>query len=182
MKSFYIILDYNDADYFRYVVIVEDEVFEKFKPLIKAIAEFEPYVCPSSFGEVIYNNWISNREDLGDKSIYEIYSQFSKEYIDEFIDKFLYYSCPDYEYGATFHTIVKFQEIFLGDNLIDGDYQSVKERTPQKVKDYEKERAELYSYKRLSDGKPYNCIPFAEMTQEEEEIGRKLDNLWKKYQ
>ena len=95
---------------------------------------------------------------------------------------FLYYSCPDYEYGCTFHSIIKFQEITLGDNLIDGDYESVRKRTPQKVKDYQKEKAELYSYKRKSDGKPYNCIPFAEMTPEEEEIGRKLDNLWKKYQ
>ena len=182
MRSFYIVLDYNDADYFRYVVTVEDEVFEKFKPLIKAIAEFKPYVRPSSFGEVVYNNWIGNRPDLGDKSIYEVYSQFSKEYIDEFKKTFLYYSCPDHEYGCTFHSIVKFQEITLGNNLIDGDYQSVEKRTPQKVKDYLKEEAELYSYKRPSDGKPYNCIPFAEMTPEEKEIGRKLDNLWKKYQ
>jgi hypothetical protein len=50
-----------------------------------------------------------------------------------------------------------------------------------KVEAYLKELAEIYSYTRKSDGKPLHSIPFAEMTDKENELIKKLDNLWRKY-
>ena len=37
MKTFYVEVDTNDADYISKIVEVEDELAEKFKPLIKKI-------------------------------------------------------------------------------------------------------------------------------------------------
>ena len=183
MKKLLIVGDYNDADYVKDVVKVEDSVFEKFLPFMKAINNFEPYVRRSSFGGICEHNWISSREDLGEKNIYETYPQFTPEYIDEFIDIFtsglhtLYDDCEC-------HTIVEISDVVTDEKYVDWeeDWKSCEKRYSPKVKEYLEKRAELYSYKRPSDGKPLNSIPYAEMNDYENELIHKLDTLWKDYQ
>lgn len=97
MRHFIVMCDSNDADYITDIVHVSEEDVEKFMPLIKAIENFAPY--PTGFG-MCYHNWDGMRPDLHDshgiKNCYEVYSQFPKEYLDEFFDKFLIGCCPDW--------------------------------------------------------------------------------------
>ena len=183
MKKLLIIGDYNDADYIKDVVKVEDSVFEKFLPLMKAINNFEPYVCRHRMGLICNHNWISLREDLGQKNIYETYPQFTPEYIDEFIDIFTSGLYPPYD-DISCHTIIEISDIVTDEKYVDWhqDWQSIEKRYPDKVKEYIKKRNEIYSYKRPSDGKPLNSIPFNEMTEYENELIQKADTLWMNYQ
>ena len=183
MKKLLIVADYNDADYVRNVVKVEDSIFEKFLPFMKAINEFEPYVRRSSVGGICEHNWIGTREDLGEKNIYETYPQFTPEYIDEFIDIFtsgLYPPCDD----CACHTIIEISDVVTDEKYVDYDpsQQAFEKRYNTKVKEYLKKRGEIYSYKRPSDGKSLNCIPFTEMDDYENELIHKLNTLWKDYQ
>ena len=183
MKKLLIVGDYNDADYVKDIVKVEDSVFEKFLPLMKAINNFEPYVCRSSFGGVCEHNWISSREDLGEKNIYETYPQFTPEYIDEFIDIFTSGLHTPYD-DCDCHTIIEISDVVTDEKYVDWEqvWDACEKRHSPKVKEYLEKRAELYSYKRPSDGKPLNSIPFSEMNDYENELIHKLDTLWKDYQ
>lgn len=183
MKKLLIVADYNDADYVKDVVKVEDSVFEKFLPLMKAINNFEPYVRRSSFGGVCEHNWISSREDLGEKNIYETYPQFTPEYIDEFIDIFTSGLHTPYD-DCNCHTIVEISDVVTDEKYVDWkqDWGACEKRHSPKVKEYLEKIIEIYSYKRPSDGKPLNSIPFGEMNDYENELIHKLDTLWKNYQ
>lgn len=175
MKKLLIVGDYNDADYVEDVVKVEDSVFEKFLPFMKAINECEPYVCCIGICD---HNWISQREDLGEKNIYETYPQFTPEYIDEFIDIFtsgLYCYC---------HTIVEISDVDTGEKYVNwNQYLKAREAiNSPKIKEYIKKKNEIRSYKRPSDGTPLDDIPFEEMNDYENELIHKLSTLWKDYQ
>ena len=183
MKKLLIVADYNDADYVKDIVKVEDSVFEKFLPFMNAINNFEPYVRRSSFGGVCEHNWISSREDLGEKNIYETYPQFTPEYIDEFIDIFTSGLHTPYD-DCDCHTIIEISDVVTDEKYVDWkqDWKACEKRYSPKVKEYLEKRAELYSYKRPSDGKPLSSIPFSEMNDYENELIHKLDTLWKDYQ
>lgn len=177
-----IVADYNDADYSKDVIDIDEETFNKFKPLIDAIENFEPYICRHWIGGVETANWESPREDLGEINIYEKYSQFSKEFIDEFSDIFMSgLNNPESDYGGCFHTIVKLENIITGEKYIDYDYWKSYNRRSEKIKQYEDEEKQISSYRRKKDGKALNSIPYNEMTKEENELIERLHNLWKKY-
>lgn len=183
MKKLLIVADYNDGDYVKDIVKVEDSVFEKFLPFMKAINEFEPYVRRSSFGGICEHNWISQREDLGEKNIYETYPQFNPEYIDDFIDIFTSGLHTPYD-DCYCHTILEISDIVTDEKYVDWkqDWESRQKRYGPKIKEYLKKKEEIWSYKRLSDGKPLDRIPFGEMNDYEIELIRKLNTLWKDYQ
>lgn len=103
-----VITDCNDADYVEHLYRdITEETLEKFMPLIKAIADAKPY--PYKLGIAIHNFPVGDyvRTDLYEKTVYEMYNQFSKEYIDEFIDTFLAYNKG--KYG--FHTVVEISNV-----------------------------------------------------------------------
>ena len=182
MKHFYVVCDYNDGDLSKGIVSITEEDYNRFKPIIEAISNYEPYVCRHDMGGIDYSNWMSTRPDLGEKSIYEKYPQFSKELLDEFNEKMLDIPNPESAYVNGFHTIEKIQEIFLGETLLKDNCWSISKRDTPKCKAYLEERRRLCSYKRKSDGKGIMSIPFKEMTPEEKAIIDRLDNLWKDYQ
>lgn len=181
MKKLYITADFNDADYGYRLIMIDEETFDKFLPLIKAINNFEPYIRRSSFGGVDYNNWESHREDLGELSIEEKYPQFDKKYIKEFQRIFVNPIPVPYEGSDDMgpHTIVSLMDVTTDELLIDTEGKYSKHN--DKIDAYLKERAEIYSYIRKSDGKPLHSIPFSEMTDEENGLIELLHNLWKKY-
>ena len=181
-----LVADYNDADYVEHVVEITEEEFSKFKPLIDAIENFQPYVRHHRFGGIDHHNWESSRQDLGDLTIYEKYSQFSEDYIDEFIDLF-FSGMPNmvedvFDNSITgYHTIVKLENLKTDEVYIESNYKKMRDRYSQKCIDYEAEKRRIYSYTRPSDGKPLNSIPFNELTKEEKELIDLLDTLWMKY-
>ena len=182
MMKLFIVADYNDADYSKDLIEISEEEFNKFKPLIDAINNFEPYVCRHKYGDVAYHNWESPREDLGELSLYDTYPQFSHELIDEFNEKFLGgLNNPESDYGGGFHTIVSLRNVLTNEVYINGDYLVIRSRIPEKVKAYQKEQRQICSYCRKSDGKSLGSIPFSEMTEEEKELIDRSNNLWKKY-
>lgn len=182
MRHFYVVCDYNDGDLSSGIVSITEEEYNKFKPIIEAIVNYEPYVCRYKYANIDYSNWMSSRPDLGEKTVYEKYPQFSPELLDEFNEKMLDIPNPESEYVNGFHTVEKIQEVFFGDTLLDDSVLSISKRDTPKCKAFLKERNRLYNYKRKSDGKNIMSIPFSEMTEEELKIINKLDNLWKEYQ
>ena len=74
--------DFNDADYGKNIISIDQETFDKFKPFIDAINNFTPYVQRHQIGGIDYDNWEPYRPDLGEIEIEEKYPQFSKEYIE----------------------------------------------------------------------------------------------------
>ena len=171
--------DYNDADISKNVITISEEDFQKFLPLMKAINEFKPYIGTHG---VVVHNWKSNHYREGDMTPYYLYRQFPKELIDKFDEEIIgRLNNPEKDYGAVFHTIVNIQEVILGEQFVDGDYRHIRKRRKDDIDAYNKELTDLYSYKRSSDGKPLNCIPFAEMTDEENELLKKTRELWMKY-
>lgn len=177
------VCDYNDGDLSKGIVTISESDYQRFKPIIEAIANYEPYVCRHEMGGIDYSNWMSTRPDLGEKSIYEKYPQFSEELLDEFNEKMLDIPNPESEYIDGFHTIEKIQEVSFGETLLDDSIYAISRREPSpKIKAYLEERRKLYSYVRKSDGKGILSIPFAEMTPEENAIIDRLNNLWKDYQ
>ena len=172
--------DYNDADIARNIIVISEEDFQKFLPLMKAINEFKPYI--GKFGGVRYHNWKSNHYREGDKTPYLIYNQFPKELIDEFDEEVMGQLVnPEECYGAVFHTIVNIQEVVLGEQFVNGNHRQIEARNKNIIDDYYKEYQKIYSYRRASDGKSLNCIPFSEMTEEENQLLEKSRNLWIQY-
>lgn len=181
MKKLLIVADYNDADYVKDVVRVEDSVFEKFLPFMKAINNFEPYVRRSRIGGICERNWISSRKCYGEKNIYEMYPQFNHDYIDEFINIFTSGLNVPYDDWHC-HTIIEISDMVTDEKYVDWDWKACEKRYSPKVKEYLEKRNEIYSYKRPSDGKPLTSIPFEEMNDYEKELIHKLNTLWKDYQ
>ena len=112
MKTVFVKVDTNDADYVGKIVEVSEETLEHFKPLIQKIKDFKPYTA---------NGWLHDhnfpygeclREDLGEKHPMELYNLTEEEY-EYFVDSFRLYG---EEWG--FHTINKIQEVTLGEELL----------------------------------------------------------------
>lgn len=117
MKTFFVEVDTNDADYIGKIVSVCDDQVEKWMPLIEKIKNFKPYTGTSDSG--ITWNYKHNfpvgeccRYDLGEMDPCELYD-ITEDELDEFIDTFELYGG---EYG--FHTINKIVEIETKDRLI----------------------------------------------------------------
>ena len=112
MKTFYVEVDTNDADYVGKLVYVKDEDVEKWMPLIEKIKKFEPYTGVSESGSewTHTNNFPYGdgfRGDLGENDPCELYG-ITEDEMAEFQDTFELYGD---EYG--FHTITKITEIFI---------------------------------------------------------------------
>ncbi len=110
MKTFYVEVDTNDADYIGKLVEVEDDIIEKWMPLIEKIQNFKPYTGTADSGTTW--NHTSNfpvgeccRYDLGEMDPCELYD-ITEDELDKFIETFELYGG---EYG--FHTINKIVEI-----------------------------------------------------------------------
>jgi hypothetical protein len=117
MKTFFVEVDTNDADYIGKLVSVSDEKVEKWKPLIEKINNFKPYKGTADSGTTW--NHSSNfpvgeccRYDLGEMDPCELYD-ITEDELDEFIETFELYGG---EYG--FHTITQIVEIEFKDRLI----------------------------------------------------------------
>lgn len=116
MKSFYVEIDINDGDYVGHIVTISKKDFERFKPLIEKIKNFESYKSEyNGFTYVHHHNFPSYdgfRGGLGEKSVCELYD-IDEDTLDDFIDTFELYGG---EYG--FHTITKIQEVTLGEEIL----------------------------------------------------------------
>lgn len=117
MKTFYVEVDTNDADYIGKLVSVSDEKVEKLMPLIEKIKNFKPYTGTTDFGREW--NHSSNfpvgecwRYDLGEMNPCELYNITQDELL-EFIETFELYGG---EYG--FHTITKIIEVEIKNRLL----------------------------------------------------------------
>ena len=179
-----VITDCNDANYIEHLYRdITEETLEKFMPLIKAIADAKPY--PYKLGIASHNFPVGDfaRTDLYEKTVYEMYNQFSKEYIDEFIDTFLTYNKG--KYG--FHTIVEISnvvtdEVYLKQLPWAEEYKKLMEEPVIKTYIADKEAAgqkwaELCG---CSVIEAYS-IPFNEMSKEAYAAYLVYDNVWRKY-
>ena len=110
MRTFYVEIDTNDADYVGNLVHVSDEEVDKWMPLIEKIKNFKPYTGTTDSGR----EWSHRanfpvgeccRYDLGEMDPCELYN-ITEDELDEFIETFELYSG---EYG--FHTISKIVEV-----------------------------------------------------------------------
>lgn len=104
MLEIKIVVDENDADYLTSVREISDEDLAKIMPLIEAIKQFKPYSLKAGQYGLTWthdHNYVTGecqREDLGEKSVEEYYSQIDSE-THELFQEF----CPFSEHG--FHTI-----------------------------------------------------------------------------
>ena len=117
MRTFYVEVDTNDADYVGKLVSVSDEKVEKWMPLIEKIKNFKPYTGTTKSGREW--NHSSNfpvgeccRYDLGEMDPCELYN-ITEDELDEFIETFELYGG---EYG--FHTIKSITEITVVKDLL----------------------------------------------------------------
>ena len=117
MRTFYVEVDTNDADYVGKLVSVSDEKVEKWMPLSEKIKNFKPYTGTAESGSEW--NHRSNfpigeccRYDLGEKDPCELYD-ITEDELDEFVDTFELYGG---EYG--FHTITKIIEVEIKNKVI----------------------------------------------------------------
>ena len=117
MRTFYVEVDTNDADYVGQLVKVSNEDTEKWMPLIEKIKNFKPYSGVSKHGMV----WEHRhnfpfgeccRKDLGEKSPCELYN-ISEEEMEDFQEAFWLWGN---EYG--FHSITKIVEVNISNILI----------------------------------------------------------------
>jgi hypothetical protein len=94
MKYISITIDTNDADYVTLMTKITDDEVAKFMPLIEAIKNFKPYtaVYESQLSQkwTHGHNWPNNeyapREDLGEKTVEDIYKGIKPELIHEFME------------------------------------------------------------------------------------------------
>lgn len=117
MRTFYVEVDTNDADYVGKLVEVSNEDAEKWMPLIKKIQAFKPYSGVSKHGMVWnhHHNFPFGeccREDLGEKSPCELYN-ISEEEMEAFQEAFWLWGG---EYG--FHSITQIVEVKLINKLV----------------------------------------------------------------
>lgn len=117
MRTFYVEIDTNDADYIGKLVEIEDDKVKKWMPLIERINNFKPYKGTADSGTTW--NHKSNfpvgeccRYDLGEMNPCELYG-ITEEELDEFIETFELYGG---EYG--FHTITRIVEINIVNQIL----------------------------------------------------------------
>lgn len=108
MLEIKVVTDTNDADYVTRISHISEADLERIKPLIAKIKAFKPYTVKAEQTSYI-SDWTHShnypfgerqREDLGEKSPREIYSDIPEEVFDlfeEFVD-------GDSETGS-FHTV-----------------------------------------------------------------------------
>lgn len=179
-----VVTDYNDADYIEHLYRdITEETLAKFMPLIKAIADYKPY--PAKLGLVWHNFPLGDclRKDLCEKSVYEIYNQFSEEYIDEFIDTFLSHNQD--EYGM--HTIVEItnvvtDEVYLKELPWDEQYKLGMEDPAVKAYIADRDAAEL-KWANLCgcSVREAHSVPFYKMSKEAFTAYFEYDNIWRKH-
>lgn len=179
-----VITDCNDADYIEHLYRdITEETLEKFMPLIKAIADAKPY--PYKLGIALHNFPVGDyvRTDLYEKTVYEMYNQFSKEYIDEFIDTFLAYNKG--KYG--FHTIVEISNV-----VTDEVYLKQLPWAEQNKKWMEEPVIKAYIADREAAAQKWadlcgcsiteaHSMPFNNMSKEAYAAYLAYDNVWRKY-
>ena len=179
-----VITDCNDADYVEHLYRdITEETLEKFMPLINAIADAKPY--PYKLGIAIHNFPVGDyvRTDLYEKTVYEMYNQFSKEYIDEFIDTFLAYNKG--KYG--FHTIVEISNV-----VTDEVYLKQLPWSEQHKKGLEDPVIKAYIADREAAAQKWadlcgcsvteaHSMPFSKMSKEAYAAYLAYDNVWRKY-
>ena len=117
MKTFYVEIDTNDADYIGQLVEVEDEVVEKWTPFIERIKNFKSYTGTAYSGSKwnhTHNFPIGEccRYDLGEKDPEELYN-ITEEELEEFREVFNLYGG---EWG--FHTIISIVEVEIKNTLL----------------------------------------------------------------
>lgn len=117
MRTFFVEVDTNDADYIGKLVHVSDEKVEKWMPLIEKIKNFKPYTGTAASGSTW--NHSSNfpvgdccRYDLGEMNPCELYD-ITEEELYEFRDTFELFAG---EYG--FHTISRIVEVEIKNSLL----------------------------------------------------------------
>lgn len=117
MRTFYVEIDTNDADYIGKLVEIEDEKVEKWMPLIKKIDNFKPYKGTAASGTTWTHK--SNfpideccRHDLGEKDPCELYG-ITEDELEEFVDTFDLYGG---DYG--FHTITRIVEVNIVNTIL----------------------------------------------------------------
>ena len=166
MKKLYITSDFNDGDYGNALIEIDESVFEKFLPFIEAINNFQPYI---------------RQDSLGEMTVYEKYPQFDIEHINEFMTIFVNPIPVPSEgiEGEPPHTIVSLKDVVTDKEYINTD--DLYQRHSENILAYYKELNKICSYKRKTDGKSLICIPYAEMTDEENELIKRKRNLWMKY-
>ena len=178
-----VITDCNDADYIEHLYRdITEETLEKFMPLIKAIADAKPY--PYKLGIAIHNFPLCDvRTDLYEKTVYEMYNQFSKEYIDEFIDTFLSHNQD--EYGM--HTIVEITNV-----VTDEVYLKLLPWVEQHKKGMEDPIIKAYIADREAAAQKWaelcgcsvteaHSMSFSKMSKEAYAAYLAYDNVWRKY-
>lgn len=100
-----ITVDQNDADFVTNEEIIEDVEEEEFiRKVAEAISKFQSYLANVNGVEFRHHHNFpiieSQRKDLGEKSPFELYSDYlTQSEIEKFIDNFI----PDCEFGL--HTI-----------------------------------------------------------------------------
>ena len=118
MKTFYVEIDTNDADYVGRLVEVSNEDAERWMPLIEKIKNFKPYSGESratGFEWTHHHNFPFGeccREDLGEKTPCELYN-ISEDEMEAFQEAFWLWGN---EYG--FHTITQIVEVNISNKLI----------------------------------------------------------------
>lgn len=179
-----VITDCNDADYVEHLYRdITEETLEKFMPLINAIADTKPY--PYKLGIAIHNFPVGDyvRTDLYEKTVYEMYNQFSKEYIDEFIDTFLAYNKG--KYG--FHTIVEISNV-----VTDEVYLKLLPCAEQHKKGMEDPVIKAYIADREAAAQKWadlcgcsvteaHSMPFDKMSKDAYAAYLAYDNVWRNY-
>jgi hypothetical protein len=105
--------DSNDADFVTKITPITEEEIERFLPLIEAIKEFKKYTGksdpkrhPGSTSTHSHDhNWpigeYGCREDLGEKTLTELYGEIAEEFNEEFVPN------GGDSAGYSLHTIVE---------------------------------------------------------------------------
>jgi len=84
-----IVGDTNDGDYTTIISDITKEKLLRMVPVIEAIRNFKPYEVKHKSGRMLTHthNWPNgeySREDLGEKTIEEIYSDINPDLLEEF--------------------------------------------------------------------------------------------------
>lgn len=94
MKYLFVVVDQNDADYCSQLSPIDDVQLLRTMPVIEALRNFVPYKGKSQSGTEFTHRHnfphgeYSPREDLGEKSVFELYPDIVDE-LEWFIEEFL---------------------------------------------------------------------------------------------
>ena len=114
-KYLFVCVDTNDGDNLESLTPISDEDIDALLPLMAAIEQFKPYQATVRgmsmthrhnfpYGEVL-------REDLGERSVDELYGMEHKDALQLFQDNYLPYS----EYGC--HTIESVRVLTIAEDV-----------------------------------------------------------------